>query len=509
MGNEKIYIYNTVGSSKVLINDPERSVEYATGLRYSSKWPKGFDACSFTVPRDVARHWAVKEAQQVIIRDGQKIVWQGRLELRGEHFDSEKESIEIKCTGWYGILAQRRIRRRWIDRTPQRFRIRDPNGPGSNNFSFAYGDSSLTWTYAAGADRFMANDDYHALEYIMPAGEGVTRIEVVYTLTNDGEGLELILRNVDTATNFSIANVTATTSGTYTKDFATPPNKIQLQAVAKGADYDTLDSVYVDAFLIRGFGTVAITAEDVIEDVLAELAAEISSDYDQIADPALTLDPFTTLNDGYETGDSIIQRAYGYSDSNQRVWGLCVWDETGTSDAKARAVGEFRDITDYDYVLSLADCKSYKLEPAMDEVKNKLYMRYTENGQLKYRTPTETALLQDQTSIDAYGWRDEEIDIGESTLTTADSYGKRRLGYTKEPLNQAHFETGTIRTKAGMPVSPGRVRGGARVKLLDTGETYFLRQTDYVTETGMATLYPDLPPNLLDIQLIQRTLFNG
>lgn len=506
MGDLRIFIYNGVGTTKTLVNDPEKTVDYATGIRYTSLWPKGFGACSFTVPRPVARDWVVKEAQQVIIRDGQFIVFQGRLELKGEQFNSEAETIEIKCSGWYVVLAQRRIRRRWVDRAASRFPALSPNGTGSENFGFTAGEDRITWTMAAGADRNMGNNHYHAVKYVMPAGETIKKLTFNYSIVTDGEGLQLDIFNLDTSTPTIIANVTASTSGTATFTPATPPNSILIQAITKGFDYDTLDSITIDTILVRGLGTVAITAEDVIEDVLADIAAEISSNYDQVADPGQTLDPFVSENDAYETADSIIQRANGFSDSSQNVWGLCVWDETGTSDSKARAVNEARSIADYDYILSLADCKTYKLELAMDEVFNNIYVRYVENDSLKYRTPISNALLADATSIAAYGQRDSEIDIGESTAVPADNYGIRLLSYTKEPLTQAHFKTSQIRTKAGGYASPGRVRAGETVKLLDTGVTYFLRQVDYNDESGEVTMYPDLPPNQLDIIMIQRTL---
>lgn len=506
MGDLKISVYNGTGSTKTLVNDPENTIRYATGLRYSSLWPKGFASASFTVPRPVAKDWVVKEAQQVIIRDGQFIVFQGRLELKGEQFNSEAETVEIKCSGWYAVLAQRRIRRRWADRQANRFRPLVPNGTGSGNFGFAAGDDQMTWTMAAGADRFMALNDYHFVEYVMPINEGVTRLALDYDIKNDGEGLELGWYNVDTSTFTSIANVTANTAGSYGVSPGTPPRQIQLRARTKGGDYDTLDTVTVTNILVRGLNTAAITAEDVIEDVLAEVGTEISVDYDQVADPGLTLDPFVTENDSYETADSIIQRANGFSDSTQRVWGLCVWDELGTSDLKARAVNEFRDISDYDYILSIADCKTYKVELAMDEVFNYIYVRYSQNSFVQYRTPTQNANLTDAVSIAAYGKRDFELDVGESTTALADSWGERLLEYSKEPLSQAHFETSAIRTKAGGEAEPGRVRAGEVVKLLDTGVSYFLRQVDYDDETGMVTLHPDLPPNQLDIIMIQRTL---
>ena len=73
---ERLYVYDASGN---LVNDPERSSEYASGLYWESDWPKGYGRAGFRVAMDVAAHWAVKQAYELIVRDGQRIVYQGRL----------------------------------------------------------------------------------------------------------------------------------------------------------------------------------------------------------------------------------------------------------------------------------------------------------------------------------------------------------------------------------------------------------------------------------------------
>lgn len=508
MGREKISIYRGFGADKVLVNDPTKSTKYATSLRWTSIWPKGFAKGSFVVKRRILRQWTIKEAQQIIIRDGQKIVFQGRLDVKKDALNSTSEETTVEFSGLYTVLAQRRMRKRWADRTISRFIEAVPNGPNSQNFSLSSGEDSFTVGFAAGADRYQAPTDYFAVEYRMPTGRLITQISFHWVIENDGEGIRIYTYNPADASTDTVAEEIGFTDDDYSLTLATPSEVIQIRVYADDADYDTADKAIISNLLVRGMDTSAITAYDVITDVLTELASdEISSGFDQIADPGFTLDPFTSDNDGHELGDTIIQRANGYSDSQFRTWGLSVWDEFGTTDKKARAVNVYRDISTYKWVLSLKECRSFSLEKALDETYNYIYVRYTDNGVTKFRTPTDNADLMDATSIARWGRRDFELDIGDATTTTADNYGKRFLAYSKDPLNQAEFvAVGEIRNRQGVYIPVNRVRAGDVVRLLDNGENYFMRQVDYNADAIEISMHPDLPPNQLDVQMIQRTL---
>ena len=216
-----------------------------------------------------------------------------------------------------------------------------------------------------------------------------------------------------------------------------------------------------------------------------------------------------TVNDTWESGDSIIQRVAAYGDASLNSYGGCVWDDTGTSDGKPKFTFEQRPaITAYDYALRLADLADFQDDESDDELVNYVIVKYLDDKQMvRHRTPAINASLTDTTSIARYGQRDKLIDLGQASVDVADYVGERYLNYHKSPLHKSSFSlVGQITDARGMRWPANRVRAGQRVRILDYagGITFVLGHTSYDAESGLLVMTPDLPRDDVAIYLAQR-----
>lgn len=503
---ERILIYDTSGAC---VNDPDKSAQYATGLRWESMWPKGYGPLSFRVSRDIVAQWAAKAAYGVKIFDGLRIVYQGRLNSLGKALQSGSEYVNVSAAGWYIRLVERKMRKRWVDNHALQY-VEWPAGVTQNDqelFQEEFNQEGLL-VRMVHKDATRDPTDIYYQNYVTPNGY-IKRVTFDWA-TRTGEGINILIYNVDQAADEwdndpDQVNGSGSADHTFTQGDTT---SFDIRIYPDATDtYDPNDYARVNDLWV--YSETALTQSDIIEDVLAALGTDLSSDYDEIGSPGYTLNPFSTLNDDFETGDSIIQRVASYGDASLNTWGLSVWDSAGTSDDLPKAVFETRDVSDYEYQVSLADLQSFSDDETDDELYNWIPVKYTdEKDRIRYITPDDDSDLKDTDSISDYGQRDAPtIDVGVATSTLATNVGKRYLEYHKDPLHKTSMViVGEIRTKEGIRMPANQVRAGQRVKLVDYGggTIYFLRHTSYDAESATLTMSPDLPPDDLAVFFAQR-----
>ncbi|KKK59421.1 hypothetical protein LCGC14_3034550, partial [marine sediment metagenome] len=74
------------------------------GLKFSTKLPGGFTTCSFALKADLpeAWEWLVERTfQRIVIKDGKKILWEGRIEDNG----LEAGRATVVAYGYYASLT--------------------------------------------------------------------------------------------------------------------------------------------------------------------------------------------------------------------------------------------------------------------------------------------------------------------------------------------------------------------------------------------------------------------
>ena len=518
--SERIYFYDRSGN---LLNDPERAAEWATGLSIETNWPGGYGAASCRVARNPALYWPVELAYEMIIRDGDRIVYQGEIVPRVE-VSPDTQQIAIEAQGYYNLLARRRLRKRWVDNSPvDRMRwpaARYTTASQQEVDANKEGDRILI-RGGYGAVNKTAGDDYWE-RYTAPTGNYIRRVESKYVVRT-GEGMKIYWYDVTNSVEGTAVSGTYVVQGTGTlnKTLA-DADCLELDArweLLATDTYDENDRGALHDICIKfhydsghaDYASPGYTTGEVVEDVLLIAGDGISTDFEDIDDPGITLTGFTTQGDDFETAARVIERLTAYGDSAGDTWGFGVWDQNNASDGKPKAFLEERSISDYEYAMRLADLVDFSDEPTLDELWNNIIVKYTDSyGQTQWLTGDDNANLTDATSVAAYGERHSPpIDIGKGDATLAASIGARYLAYHKDPLYKTSFSIqGEVRTKEGVWQPVGWMRAGQRIKILDYqgGTTYFIRHTQYNADAQVIRIQPDLPPDDIAIFMAQRGL---
>jgi hypothetical protein len=329
-----------------------------------------------------------------------------------------------------------------------------------------------------------------------------------------GEGVRIIIDNVDQAAVeiFVDTNTGAVESGTINHVFTQGnTQKIALRFQVLASDiYDNNDWMRVNTLKVfsqmSSFPTPTYTAGEIGQDALEITTTGIlSSDYSLITDPGLAFDVFMTLDDGYETMDSVLQRLAAFGDSSNNTYGWQVWDDDGANDGLPRVELKMRSVADYDYIANQYELQNFADEEVMDEVRNYILVSYTDtDDRIYWITPGDYATLTDATSVANYGRRDYVFSAGNCTAALAKEKGVRYLAYHKEPIHRLSFGlVGTLRRKDGISVPVSYLRAGDRVKLLDwnNGEIVFLGSVDYDDDTLSVRCVKDLPPDTMEAWL--------
>jgi hypothetical protein len=514
---ERVYVRDRSGN---VIDDV--SLHNAAGLRFGSFWPKGYGPASFSVHRDVARRWAVKNAYDVVVRDGPSFIcYQGRINDPALILNGTSQTITVPMSGYYVVLTERLLRKRWVDNAAiDRLIVPSSlvDAVGQNQFVVTREDDYFLVQCGYG-DVSRVSGEGHYRRYTMPTGIKIRRVETAYAIRS-GEGVRIDILNVDNGS--AVETFVATTTGSVVSGnishnlTAGDTERLDFRFYCTDTDlYDDNDWMRLRALLIYGkmdnFPSPTYTGDEIIKDALYLKAGDLSSNYDRIASPAVALVPFTTRDDGFETLDSIIQRIGAFGDSSQQYYGGSVWSEFGTTDGKPRFVFEPQPGTaDNEWQVSLAELAAFNLSESDEELYNWIPVKFTDaDGRETYLTPDDDASLKDTTSIALYGERAprQSLNAGQCDAGSALDYGKRFLAGHKLPLWKGDFSIrGGVRDKVGVRRRGSRVQGGHRVTITDYrgGTTFMLRHTTYEADTMMLRMEPSLPADSLSVWQVQR-----
>ncbi|GIK42452.1 MAG: hypothetical protein BroJett011_62850 [Chloroflexota bacterium] len=516
---ERVQVYDLAG---VPVIDPEEAIKYATGINFETRWPQGYAVCTFKVRRsDVFADWAIREAYGVKVFDGATIIYQGRIETLSRSAGGADEYITVECVGWYVVLAERTVQKRWIDHAATKF-VDWPANLENDHIqnTWIYNKTDNRIQVFAGSGDILRNDgDSFQLRYDLHHGGVIRRVRCNY-IARTGEVINFQFRNTDNDAHEAGKTATggAVMKGTINALFSHGDTRgMMLRWVAKRRDlYDQNDffhimNLRVEAAYETGHRTAAptYTQGQIVEDILllaAQKGQQFSVDFGQLGDPGQILDPFTIEEPEY--AGPAIDKIAAYGDTNLNTWGLAVWDGNDTSDGLPRVVFEARSIADYEYEASLADLTTGRLTYARisEKLRNSVILGYEDaKGMVRYRTPADSAALADAASIAAEYQRDEYIRLGQGDTSRADMVGGRFIAYHKDRLTRATLvKKGWIKNKGGGITPANRVRAGQRVKLIETGEILFIRQTFYDAESQTVTISPDAAEDNISMLFLQR-----
>ena len=517
----RIYVRDRKGN---VVNQPD--LDTAVGLRYASLWPKGHSVASFTVNRDIARQWHIKQAYDVQIKDGHKTVYQGLINNLRASISGLGQKSDIECLGYYSLLSQRSMRKRWIDNSPFDHVIwpaASLSDESQNRLPARIQNSVSTLTLP---DQFDGtNGDDFKWEYTTPSGNFIKRVTYgVYFASDDG--IDIILQNpngsptderTDSESSGSPTVVTPAPDVTISNG-DTSVIRWDYKLSATDTDYNMFALIFSPVVYVHytashpDYGTESYYADEIIIDCLIKEIPEISQDYSDFVSPSLELLPFATKDDLHEPIDSIVQRATNFGDVRFNSYGFSVWDSDGSTDGLPKGELKTRPpLDDWDYEVSIDDLVQFTYEPSLDRLHNYLHIRYTDSlGNLDYLSAEDTAALKDSVSIDTYGRRDKVLGLGKGKSTVAQSYGERWLELHKDPLAKIRltYDKRTIRRKDGSPMPTAWLRAGCRVKIVDYegGLVFLVRRADHDAEAGSLRLESDIPPDGLDQFTAQQTL---
>lgn len=495
------------------VTDPERAFDYATAIQWETAWPKGFMTASFRVRRaDIFADWVIKESYGVLIYDGATLVFDGRIESFQRTVAGVEEYITVLCVGWYAVLEERDIRKRWIDIKGVSF-LEWGEGAEAE-------ETQLTWVtnkqdnmlqvFAGTGDVFRRTSDNYRVIYDTPSG--YIRVVTFDWSGRCGEILRLQLRNgsfvLETEARASTGSFQR---GTISRTLASGSTQIFFvwrvgrQDVYDQNDWLHLFNLRVETYYEDGHrtSTPTYTQGQIIEDVILlvnQKGAQLSTDFAQLGEPGFILDPFAVEEPTFAA--RVIEKIAGYGDASLNSWGLSVWGRDDTSDGKPRVVFEARDVSDHEYVVSLfqAELAGLSYERVSDGLHNAVTTQYVDEKDIaRYRTAT------DATSIANEYQRDFYIRLGEGDESRADYINNRYLAYHKDRRTRGSFSIrGRVTLKGGGYLPASHVRAGQRIKLLNTDEIFFIRSTSYDAETQTVRISPDLPEDNLNILFAQR-----
>jgi hypothetical protein len=373
--------------------------------------------------------------------------------------------------------------------------------------------------------------DRTRLRYEAPTGEEIRRIDFDYDFSEGGQQWTLRLRDISNTTN--LLDLTATASGSDSKEPASGCSIIELQFFSNGAQTTPADqSVYGEYSNIVVYATMnhapgsldTVNLTEIAKDIRAELT-DLSADEFEIDDNTLSLVPF--IADRFPTAADILIEAASYGDSSQNRWAVGVLASELSTDAKPLLfVEQYPVLTDYDYAVRVDE---ETLEPPFDisegyigsdenNVWNWIVVEYRdEDDRIRYVTPDDDANLKDTDSITDWGQRDYLLRIRHGDVTTATNFGRRFLASHKDPvwhMTRRIKIKGSVRAKSGNLIPALEIRAGKRIRVenflrdpaLGTDDLVFLiTKTSYDDRKEICTITTG-KPNELDVILAQQQL---
>ena len=484
------------------------NLDLAEGISFDTLYPGGlFGSCSFFVPRDVTRAWALKEGQRLKIRNGLQTVWEGRVTAIEIEVQQASQGNRVTCVGYWGdVLMARTWRKPWADT-----RIDDGvwiEGGRTTITSFDRQNrlrmtpDNTAWTAGWAV----------SLNYTAPTGQTIKRVTFNYDLQEGAQAWLLRMYN-ETSAGFEWS-VSASGTGSANIALVTPASGIRMYLESDANQTPANDKAIYGQWssVVVYTETSAINLTEISYDVQAK-ATELSTSTSYIGTNTYSLVPFV----GEGTLADIITSAAAYGDASYNSWAVGVRESALSTDGKPVLFAEaYPALTDYDYAVRLDDknvVAPFAAVRDISEVRNWIGVEYHDaSGRTVYRTPDDDANLKDTTSITAYGERHEWLNIDTSSTTTATNYARRFLAARKNPQWRVTSDivvVGYVRGKTGV-VPASEIRAGKRVKienylsdLSGSGLTLLVTGTQY-NDNGETCRLSVGQPDSLDVWLTRR-----
>jgi hypothetical protein len=504
----RVYLYNSDGA---ILNDPERSSEHFKSISISTMWPKGYGTLTATVDRDIFTTWLLGIGTRIVVREGQRSIYDGRLQAPALSWGDNESQARLTAQGWYIILNERTIRKRWIDQQSiSRFEWlsgADQDDLQTSPIVEKRDKDQFLRISIRPKDTTLAVTDWYEEIYWTPTGD-IHKVALDYSYRT-GEGFDVFIIGGSTTTE-STTNINSATpsSGSISTTFTqgSTPSWILRTAPEQATIYDQNDWVaytnvvtYMEYDSNHSVSTPTYSIDEIVEDVLViARGSELSADMSEIGGSSTVLDNFITRDDGYQKASEIIEDLAAFSDASQNTYGLAVWDGDQSSDGLPQCYFAARTVTDYEYDISARDSYvlSYQVEYSDSELYNWVTVKWSdEKGLVDYLDPDDDSDLKDTDSITDYGERHSPtVDAGETTQSDAKQMAQRYLAYHKDPLYKGSITIqGQIKTKGGIMAPASMVRAGHRVRVRELGATLFIRETRYDVDTDTCTIIPDVP----------------
>lgn len=543
MNELTIEVYST-GTTR--LDDYSNDLAKAQDIRFETVYPGGlFGAASFYITRDIARYWVLNGAQRVVIRNGQMIVYEGKITGMISAMDTDRQGVRIECNGAWGADLQNILTDYvWTD-----IRVTDDIWkPPADTWTTPIMGTAIdltadTWFDVDRTDRLrftvrgveFTTNDYCSVAYI-PNGsyKNIAKVSYSYKMNEASQNWRMTWNHSYGGTAYAGTISTTTSSGTaitYTLNY---PAGLELRFVS-GATQTPGGKIYGEiSDLCVYSGTVDTTLTQVCTDIVSNIGtAALNSDTNYIGSNTFCIGGTSAFGGTVPTGffaegwmpiTEILTRAAGFGDASYNSWAVYTIesDKAAIPNGKAVLVAEqYPALTDYEYIINLNDdnlAGGVELRQDFYNIYNSIIVEYSDvDGAKRYAEPTMTGRseLQDADSIAEYGKRAKLLSIGFSSPDAAENYGHRYLLRHKDPqwvLDGSITLLSWIRAKDGSHVPVSHVRAGERIKIANyimdqpgggTGLTFIISSTSYddsseTLQIGTGELPELIPPTMIE-----------
>ncbi len=516
--NLRVEVY---GSGTTRIADPGDELGRAENISFSTGFPAGlYLEGECFVPRKALRTWQVRGGRRVVFRNGQKLVYEGKIASEGFEV-GDVQGAPLETVGyWSGALMQRRLRKRWSDQRLDDWAWAWQTGASGaekcgidRTYRMRFTPKAEAWT----------SGEYAAVRYTMPTGQTVKKIDYDYDLQEGAQAWEIAIHNVGTSTD--VVSVTSSgTAASQSHTLATPSQSIELRYYARANQTPSSDGTYYGEFsnITVYSETSQINMEEICIDAVGTLSAELNSSTGLVTAAGTELDLTPFMEDDWATWADVLARAVERGDGAYNPWAVQVVGSESVVSPDGLPVlklWQFPAETDYDLALRLSDRNLVRQVQIVRDnlrVKNWVVVGYTdENGVQQYVTPDDDASLKNTDSITAYGQRDEVLELGDSTSAIALAAGQRYLAYYKDPRYRVRgtlVVQGYVRGQGKRVIPACEVTAGMRLRIEDvlvdaqgTGLTMTITRTRYED----AGEYLSMQFGELDTLLFPRMVWKG
>jgi len=507
------------------ITDPD-AFELAQAVNHQTFWPMGlYGSASLYIPRDILRWWAINGAQRIVFRNGQEIVYEGKIDKLSDLVDESGEGKLVGITGFSGDRLMRVSLRRWYVDTrtgADVWRVLTAAGVDEICDVRRQDDNGADClTFQPRRDAWAANQHYD-LTYTCPTGETIKRIEYDWSLASvNNEDWTIRIYDVTNATELAALSRTTTGASSQTSQTLTlspTSSKIQIQwesdaaqtPAVDGADNKTSRAKVVNLRVFaetNNTGNYANNIDEIAKDLVVEFSTLFNSDVTNIDTPG-TPYALTVFTPDWDTLADILTNAASFGDgaTPPNLWGCYLLDSEKAATPNGLpvlAVKQALALTSYDYGVHLSAANvvaPVSITRDYSQIQNWIIVEYqTADGRTEYITPADDATLTDATSVAAYGQLNSPVlNFGTANPTTAAQLGRRHLAKWKDPV---YVLDGPIQVQSyildsnNQPVPACRVQAGKRIRILDylddlsgTGLTLHVSATDYDAETETCSI---------------------